>query len=79
MVGQARELEGIGEPAALAHPDFFLEQQVDELQVAHGGLLGPGDQALQVLAQVGEPQPFGVLTDAGGDQLAHDATPTSWS
>jgi hypothetical protein len=28
---------------------------------------------------VGEPEPFGVLTDPGGDQLAHDATPVSWS
>ena len=34
------------------------------------------------LAQVGakaRPQPFGVLADAGGDQLAHDATPASSS
>jgi hypothetical protein len=28
---------------------------------------------------VGKPQPLGVLSDSCGHQLAHDATPTSWS
>jgi hypothetical protein len=79
VVGQARQLQGVGEPPALPHADLFLQQQVDELQISHGGLLGPGDQRVQVLTQVGEPQPLGMLTDAGGDQLAHDRTPASWS
>ena len=79
VVRQARELQGVAEPTALPHADLFFEEQVDELQVAHGGLLGPGDQRVQVLTQVGEPQPFGVLADAGGDQFAHDRTPASWS
>jgi hypothetical protein len=62
-----------------ADTDLFLEDQVQEVQIAHGLLLGPVDQAVQALGQVSQPQPFGVLTDAGGDQFAHDATPISWS
>jgi hypothetical protein len=79
VVRQPGELEGVAEPAALAHPDFFFQDQIEEVQVAHGGLLGPVDEAVQALGEVGKAQPFGVLTDAGGDQLAHDAAPTSWS
>jgi hypothetical protein len=77
--GQAGELEGVAEPATLSDADLFLQDQVEEVQVAHGLLFGPGDEGVQVLAQVGEPQPLGVLADAGGDQLTHDATPASWS
>jgi hypothetical protein len=79
VVGQARQLEGVAEPAALADADLLFQDQVQEVQVAHGLLLGSVDQAVQALGQVGEPQPFGVLVDAGGDQFAHDATPASWS
>jgi hypothetical protein len=79
VVGQARELEGVAEAAAFADADLFFQDQVEEVQVAHGLLFGPVDQAVQALGQVGESQSFGVLADAGGDQLAHDATPVSWS
>jgi hypothetical protein len=79
VVGQAGELEGVAEAAAFSDADLFFQDQVEEVQVALGLLLGPVDQAIQALGQVGKPQPFGVLTDAGGDQLAHDAAPTSWS
>jgi hypothetical protein len=79
VVGQPRQLQGVAEAAAFADADLLLEDQVEEVQVAHGGLLGPVDQGVQALGQVGKPQPLGVLTDAGGDQLAHDRTPASWS
>jgi hypothetical protein len=49
VVRQPRQLQGIAEPAALAHADFLLEHEVQEVQVAHGLLLGPGDQAVQAL------------------------------
>jgi hypothetical protein len=75
VVGQARQLEGVGEAAAFPDADLFLQDQVEELQVAHGLLLGAGDQLVQVLAQVGEVKPLGVLADAGGDQLAHRRPP----
>jgi hypothetical protein len=52
VVGQARQLEGVGEAAAFADPDLVLQDQVDELQIAHGGLLGSGDQRVQVLPQM---------------------------
>jgi hypothetical protein len=79
VVGQPRELEGVAEPAALPDADLLLEQQVEEVQIPHGLLLGPGDQRLEVLTQVGKPEPLSMLTDTGGDQLAHDPTPISWS
>src|SRR6266542_4098226 len=79
VVRQPRQLQGVAEPAALPDADLLLEHQIQEVQVAHRLLLGPVDQAVQALGQVGKPQPLGVLTDAGGDQLAHDPTPTSWS
>jgi len=63
------------EAAPLAQADLFLQEQVDEVQVAHRGLLGPGDQLVEVAGEVGEAEPFGVLTDAGGDQLAHRSPP----
>jgi hypothetical protein len=79
VVRQPRQLEGVAEAAALPDANFLLQEQVEELQVAHGGLLGPGDQRLEVRTEVGQAQSLGVLPDAGGDQLAHEATPTSWS
>jgi hypothetical protein len=79
VVRQAGQLQGVVEPAAFAHADFFLQEQVEEVQVAHGGLLGPGEGRVEVAGEVGEVEPFGVLADAGGDQLAHDPTPASWS
>jgi hypothetical protein len=79
VVGQPRELEGVAEPPALPDADLLLEQQVEEVQIPHGLLLGPGDQRLEVLTQVGKPEPLSMLTDTGGDQLAHDPTPISWS
>ena len=78
VVGQAGQLEGVAEAAALAHTDLFLQDQVEEVQVAHGGLLGPGDQGVEVAGEVGQVEPFGVLADAGGDQLAH-RSPPAWS
>jgi hypothetical protein len=79
VMRQPRQLQGVVEAAALAQADLLLKGQVDELQVAHRGLFGPGDQSVKVVGQPGQVEPFGVLTDAGGDQLTHDATPASWS
>jgi hypothetical protein len=76
--GSPRELQGVAEPPALPDADLLLQQQVEEVQVAHGLLLGPGDQRLEVLTQVGKPQPVGMLADAGGDQFAH-RRPPAWS
>jgi hypothetical protein len=55
VVGQARQLQGVAEAAALTHPDLFLEQQIDEPQIAEGRLLSPGDQRVEVLGEVGKP------------------------
>jgi hypothetical protein len=79
VMGQAGQLQSVAEAAAFAQAEFLLEGEVDELQVAHGGLFGPGDQGVEVVGEPGQVEPFGVLADAGGDQFAHDRTPTSWS
>jgi hypothetical protein len=78
MVRQARQLQGVVEAAALAHADLFFQEQVEEVEVPHGGLLGPGDQRVEVAGEVGQVEPFGVLADAGGDQFAH-RSPPAWS
>jgi hypothetical protein len=75
VVGQARELEGVGEASTFPDADLLFEDQVEELQIAHGLLLGPGDQLVEVLAQVRQVQPLGVLADAGGDQFTHPRPP----
>jgi hypothetical protein len=78
VVGQAGQLQGVAEAAALADADLFLEDQVEEVEVAHRLPFGPVDQAVQALGQVGQAEPFGVVADAGGDQLAHPRPP-AWS
>jgi len=65
VVGQARQLQGVVDPAAFAHADCFLEDQVEEVQVAHGGLLGPGAEGVEVAGEVGEVEPFGRARGCG--------------
>ena len=79
VVWEPGELQRVAEPAALAQADLFLEGKVDELQIPHLGLLSPGDQGVEVVGEPGQAEPLGVLADPGGDQLAHDPTPASWS
>jgi hypothetical protein len=78
VVGQARQLQGVVEAAAFAQADLFFQDQVEEVQVAHGGLFGPGEERVEVAGEVGQVEPFGVLADAGGDQFAH-RSPPAWS
>ena len=54
-MGQPGQLEGVAEPPAFADADLLLEHQVQEVQVPHGLLFGPVDQAVQALGQMGEP------------------------
>jgi hypothetical protein len=79
VVGQPGQLQRVAEAAALAQPELFLQYQVDELQVAHLGLLGAGEQGVEVVSEPGQAEPLGVFADAGGDQLAHDLTPATSS
>ena len=60
-VGQAAELEGVAEASPLPDPELLLEDEVEELAVAHLRLLGAGDELLGVLGPVGEAQALGVL------------------
>jgi transposase len=50
----------------------------DRANRAHGGLLSPRDERVEVAGEVGQVEPFGVLADAGGHQLAHPSPP-AWS
>ena len=72
MVRQPGQLERGAEPAAFAQADFFAEEQVDELEVAHGVGLGAGDAgSSRCSARCGRVEPGGVVADAGADQLVH--------
>jgi hypothetical protein len=82
VVGQPRQLQGVVEAAAFAQADFFFQDQVEEVQVAHGGLLGPGDERVEVAGEVGQAQAVGVFADAGSDQFTHRGPPVrppAWS
>jgi hypothetical protein len=82
VVRQPRQLQGVVEAAAFAHADLFFQEQVEEVQVAHSGLLGPGEERVEVAGEVGQVEPFGMLTDAGGDQFTHRSPPVrppAWS
>ena len=76
VVREPGELEGVAEPTSFADAGLFLEDDVEELEVAHGGGLGPGDEAVDALGQVGEMQAGGGVADAGGEELAHATLPT---
>ena len=78
VVGQPGQLQRGAEPAPFAQAEFFAEDGVDELAVAHAVGLGAVDEQVEVLGQVREPESGGVGLDPGVDQLAH-AAPTSGS
>ncbi len=71
MVGQAGQFQRVGEPAGLAHAGFFFQQQVEEVQVAHLGGLGPLDQFGDRVGGMGQAQPGGVGADPVDGQAAH--------
>ena len=48
VVRQPGQFQGVAEPAALAQPDLFFEQQVDEVEVAHLRSLGPVTSSVTV-------------------------------
>jgi len=52
MVGQSRQLEHLCEPASFADTHLFLEDQVQELAIAHLALLGPGDEGIHRVGEV---------------------------
>ena len=69
VVRQPGQLQRVAEPAAFAQPEFFLEHQVDEVEVAHLGGLGAVDELGDGVGQVGQAEPGGVVTDPVGGQL----------
>jgi hypothetical protein len=66
VVGQPGQFQGVAEPAALPHPDFFFEQQVDEVEVAHLRGLGAFDELGDGLGEMGEAELGGVGSDPVG-------------
>ena len=79
VVRQARELEGVAEAAAFADADLFLEDQVEEVQVAHGGLLGPGDQSVKVPRRGGRAGAVRRAHGCGWRPARSRSHPGSWS
>ena len=71
VVWQPGQFQRVAEPAALAQPDLFFQQQVDEVEVAHLRGLGPLHQFGDGVGEMGESEPGGVVADPVGGQGAH--------
>ena len=71
VVRQPGQFQCVAEPAALAEPDFFLEQEVDEVEVAELTGFGAVDELGEGVGEVGEAEAGGVGADPVGGQLVH--------
>ena len=63
---QPGQLQGVAEAAALAQSDFFFEQQVDEVEVAHLRGFGTLDELGDGLGEMGQAELGGVVADPVG-------------
>jgi hypothetical protein len=72
VVWQPGQLQRVAEPPALAQSDFFFEEQVDEVQVAHLAGFSPLDELGEGVGEVGESEPGGVVPDPVSGQGAHE-------
>ena len=68
VVRQPGQFQRVAEPAAFPHADLFLEQQVDELQVAQLGGFGAAGEGFRLAGEVGQQQPGRVPPDPVGGQ-----------
>jgi hypothetical protein len=71
VVRQPGQLQRVAEPAPFAQPDFFFEQQVDEVEVTHLRGLGPVDKLGDRVGEMGQAEPGGMVTDPVGGQGTH--------
>ena len=74
--GSPDSFKRVAEPAALAQPDLFLQEQVDEVEVAHLRGFGAVDELGEGVGEVGEAEPGGVGADPVGGQGAHQGSPS---
>jgi hypothetical protein len=72
VVWQPGQPQRVAEPPALAQSDFFLEEQVDEVQVAHLAGFSPLDELGEGVGEVGESEPGGVVADPVSGEGAHE-------
>jgi hypothetical protein len=72
VVWQPGQLQRVAEPAALAQSDFFFEEQVDEVEVAHLAGFSPLDELGEGVGEVGKSEPGGVAPDPVSGQGAHE-------
>src|SRR5215217_1842551 len=56
---------------AFTQPDLFLEEEVDEVEVAHLGSLGTVDEFGDGVGDMGQAEPGGMVSDPVGGQRAH--------
>jgi hypothetical protein len=61
--------------AVVADGEFFIEDQVEELEVAQGLVVGAGGELLQRFGQERQAEFVGAGVDAVGDQLSHGTRP----
>jgi len=75
VVRQPGQLQCVAEPAALAQAEFFFEEEVDEVEVAHLRGLGAFDELGDDLGEVGQSEFGGMVADPVGGQAAHERSP----
>jgi hypothetical protein len=74
VVRQPGQLQRVAEPAAFAEADLFLQQQVDEIEVAQLAGLGTIDKLGQGVGEMGQAEPGRVVSDPVSGQGAHGSS-----
>jgi hypothetical protein len=72
VMWQPGQLQRVAEPAALAQSDFFFEEQIDEVEIAHLAGFSPLDELGECVGEVGESESGGVAPDPVSGQGAHE-------
>lgn len=70
MVWQLRQPQVLAEAAVVADAEFFAQDEVEEVEVAHLRLVRSLGVLVQAVGEVGQAELGGRGADAGADQLA---------
>ncbi len=66
---QLGQPQALPEAPVIANGEFLSQDQVEEVEVAHLGLVCPAGLLVQALGQVGQAELGGRAADSGADQL----------
>ncbi len=70
MVRQLGQPQALPEAPVVTNGEFLGQDQIEEVEVAHLGLVRPAGVLVQALGQVGQAEFGGRGADSGADQLA---------